>query len=661
LLTLALVISCGRDGTAERNKRFFYSSYSLKISAVNATPTLYADGSLHANLTTPVIDGTEKETEKRTVYNHGGLYWSSLEVSGRHCHAEEIESVNDSDFLLIHSHSGYIPRKKLYGLIGPSGAGKSTLLAALGQFENRQPKRTRQIFLVDSDRNRWESFTAANVAWLPQHASFFELLTVRETLTLAAFFEEPSLSPEKRDEMVQRTLRRLGLSHASDRFVGSELDGATNTAVDGSPCRTGKRSSRASRFFSFGNVSLWFWRRGRGGRLSGGERRRLAVARELLTDAKSVFLGDEVTSGLDSTQSVQILSLVRQLIRDQDVPALVSLHQPRSILWNHLLDGIVLIAPGGHVCFVGPIHEVLPYFQRLGFSCPPATNPAEFLLDLVSIHDRDSDESNAWAIPLAGERKSQHYKDDLSRIAYLSEEFRNHQRREHKKLFPFSQVPIRDRQQSVLLVRNARGWKVSVRRFGSLLKRSWLQNIRNHSTNIFRLGAGVVNALLLTAIFPSVREATPTAKSLADRVALLSFGAINLCMMAYMKAVDLFGKELPVVRREQQRRQYASLEYLLAKVLAEIPLDATFAAVFTTVLKLCTGLRIRWGLLTSTFALLTASGAALGFAVGSATPNPQLATVAGKCGQSFNLILILCLPKCSSNNGLFHFQEYQFL
>jgi ABC-type multidrug transport system permease subunit len=88
-------------------------------------------------------------------------------------------------------------------------------------------------------------------------------------------------------------------------------------------------------------------------------------------------------------------------------------------------------------------------------------------------------------------------------------------------------------------------------------------------------------------------------------------------MMALMKTIELFAKEKPVVQREQQRKQYSSLEYLLAKAIAEIPLDTVFAAIFTTTLKSLCGIRIGWRALTGTFTLMTVSGASLGFAIGA--------------------------------------------
>jgi hypothetical protein len=72
-----------------------------------------------------------------------------------------------------------------------------------------------------------------------------------------------------------------------------------------------------------------------------------------------------------------------------------------------------------------------------------------------------------------------------------------------------------------------------------------------------------------------------------------------------MKTLDLFAKERGVVLREQMRSSYSSLEYLLAKVFAEMPLDASFALIFASVLKKLTGLRSSMGTLMKTYCLMT--------------------------------------------------------
>jgi len=111
--------------------------------------------------------------------------------------------------------------------------------------------------------------------------------------------------------------------------------------------------------------------------------------------------------------------------------------------------------------------------------------------------------------------------------------------------------------------------------------------------------------------------------------------------MALMKTINLFASERPVVEREQMRSMYSSLEYLVSKAIAELPLDVFFAAAFTTMLKAMTGLRIPLAHLTATFSLMTVAGAALGFAIGSSTPSEEAAMSLG-----IPVIVILMVVGC---------------
>jgi len=100
-------------------------------------------------------------------------------------------------------------------------------------------------------------------------------------------------------------------------------------------------------------------------------------------------------------------------------------------------------------------------------------------------------------------------------------------------------------------------------------------------------------------------------------------------MLALMKTLDMFGREKTVVTREQMRRQYSGFEYLITKAIAELPIDACFAAAFAAVLKWKTGLRCTMRVLCETFCLLTVTGASMGFAIGSLTSSVETALSAG--------------------------------
>jgi ABC-type multidrug transport system ATPase subunit len=172
------------------------------------------------------------------------------------------------------------------------------------------------------------------------------MLTVRETLELAAYLEFPSKSKKGRDELIDRNLDALGLAKVAHRAIGDRTQVA-------------------------------------GAGLSGGERRRLSVGLELISTPQ-LFLADESTTGLDSSQAVKIVKLIVDLARERQIPAILSIHQPRASIWK-MLDSFILLAPGGRICYSGPRQPALSYFKSLGYECPPETNPAEFFIDLVSV------------------------------------------------------------------------------------------------------------------------------------------------------------------------------------------------------------------------------------------------------------------------------------
>lgn len=210
-----------------------------------------------------------------------------------------------------------------------------------------------------------------------------------------------------------------------------------------------------------------------------------------------------------------------------------------------MLDFLILLAPGGYICYHGEASQAVSYFTRLGFPCPEQTNPAEFLLDLVSVDSEDAYQTR---------------KDEL-RINRLATSFAESQRSYEKTALNLATYAMK------AIDFNATGYSPSeknaqcfrtMRRFGHLLRRSLRQNIRNHALNIFRLFLSIGSAFLFSQIFHSIKKGIITERSISDRIAVLSFSVINISMMALMKTIDLFAKEKPVVHRERHRNQYTS-------------------------------------------------------------------------------------------------------
>jgi ATP-binding cassette, subfamily G (WHITE), member 2 len=122
--------------------------------------------------------------------------------------------------------------------------------------------------------------------------------------------------------------------------------------------------------------------------ISGGERKRLCCAMELLTRPKLLFL-DEPTSGLDSTNALSLLHTLKDLSDRGECTVVCTIHQPQTKIYN-LIDNLILMKRG-EIVYQGACAMAEKYFEQMGYPCPEKTNPADHLLDIVTIGVNDED------------------------------------------------------------------------------------------------------------------------------------------------------------------------------------------------------------------------------------------------------------------------------
>ncbi|GJN37634.1 hypothetical protein PR202_gb26609 [Eleusine coracana subsp. coracana] len=237
--------------------------------------------------------------------------------------------------------SGEAKPGRLQALMGPSGSGKTTLLNVLAGQLSASPSLHLSGHLYVNGRPM--SKGGYKIAYVRQEDLFFSQLTVRETLSLAAELQLPdTMAPERKDGYIKDLLFRLGLVNCADSIVG-------DAKVRG---------------------------------ISGGEKKRLALACELIA-SPSVIFADEPTTGLDAFQAEKVMETLRKLAEDGHT-VICSIHQPRGSVYSKF-DDIVLLSEG-EVVYMGPAkEEPLSYFASLGYQCPDHMNPAEFLADLISV------------------------------------------------------------------------------------------------------------------------------------------------------------------------------------------------------------------------------------------------------------------------------------
>ena len=279
--------------------------------------------------------------------------------------------------------SAVMPSGSLTAIIGGSGSGKTSLL-------NQMSGRMQGKRLSTSGRtlcNGSADATKVRSAYVIQQDILVPTLTVRETLTYAAHLRLPSsISQAERTRLVEEVILELGLKEAADTRIGSHAHKGC----------------------------------------SGGEKRRTSIGVQLLSNPSLLWL-DEPTTGLDSTSAFQVVKTLQNLAKSGRT-IIVTIHQPRSEIWG-LFDNVILLTRGSPA-YAGKAESCLQYFAKLGHEMPPFTNPAEYLIDLVSVDNRSEEAEciaeervkqikEAWRDHLD---RSMNEKDDLNADATTSAE-----------------------------------------------------------------------------------------------------------------------------------------------------------------------------------------------------------------------------------------------
>src|SRR3990167_5775527 len=110
--------------------------------------------------------------------------------------------------------------------------------------------------------------------------------------------------------------------------------------------------------------------------ISGGERRRVSIGIQMLTDPSILFL-DEPTTGLDSFTANYLVEMLHSIANHSKRTVICTVHQPRSDIF-HLFDYVMLLSKGRLVYYGKASNHVLDYFSNINYPCPSDMNPADF-------------------------------------------------------------------------------------------------------------------------------------------------------------------------------------------------------------------------------------------------------------------------------------------
>uniref|UniRef100_A0A2S2RA92 ATP-binding cassette sub-family G member 1 n=1 Tax=Sipha flava TaxID=143950 RepID=A0A2S2RA92_9HEMI len=238
--------------------------------------------------------------------------------------------------------SGRFNSGELTVIMGPSGAGKSTLLNILTGFQRKGmvgEVRTNRVddhedLLLNNDLrkkiNQGRTMCRKESCYIMQDDQLCPLFTVLEIMMMAADLKLGyTLSYKSKVLVIEDILDSIGLS------------GSLHT---------------------------------RCGRLSGGQKKRLSIALELIDNPPIMFL-DEPTTGLDSTSSHQCVSILKGLAKGGRT-VVCTIHQPSASTYE-MFDHVYIMAEG-YCVYQGSSQNTIPYLQTIGLNCPQYHNPADF-------------------------------------------------------------------------------------------------------------------------------------------------------------------------------------------------------------------------------------------------------------------------------------------
>ncbi|OAY36807.1 pleiotropic drug resistance protein 1 [Manihot esculenta] len=271
--------------------------------------------------------------------------------------------------------SGIIKPSRMTLLLGPPSSGKTTILLALaGKLDPTLKVSGRVTY---NGHHLHEFIPQRTAAYISQHDLHIGEMTVRETLAFSArcqgvgsrydllaelsrreiaenikpdsdidvFMKAAATEGQEVNVMTDYILKVLGLEVCADTMVGDEM------------------------------------LRG----ISGGQRKRVTTGEMLVGPSLALFM-DEISTGLDSSTTYQIVESLRQYVQILKGTALISLLQPAPETYD-LFDDIILLSDG-LIVYQGPREQVLQFFEFMGFQCPERKGVADFLQEVTSRKDQ---------------------------------------------------------------------------------------------------------------------------------------------------------------------------------------------------------------------------------------------------------------------------------
>ena len=203
-----------------------------------------------------------------------------------------------------------VPSKSLLAVMGPSGCGKSTLLKALN---GDTPATSGKVLLFGQELLSNYDYLKTQIGYVPQDDIVHQQLTVKECMYFTAKIRLDNPSDSKIDKKIDKILKDLNIFHIKYNLISE---------------------------------------------ISGGQRKRVSIAVELLTEPLIIFL-DEPTSPLDP-QTVEDFLIILKKLADNGTTVVMVTHKPEDLEY---MDEVIFMAEGGNITYYGDSKKYKQYFK----------------------------------------------------------------------------------------------------------------------------------------------------------------------------------------------------------------------------------------------------------------------------------------------------------
>ncbi|KAJ0976924.1 hypothetical protein J5N97_012398 [Dioscorea zingiberensis] len=466
---------------------------------------------------------------------------------------------------ILEGVTGMVSAGEMLAILGPSGSGKSTLLNILaGRLQGRHSG------VVLANGRRLTKAAIRRIGFVPQDDVLYPHLTVRETLVFSALLRLPrTMTRAEKVAAAERVIGELGLEKCADSIVGSAY-------VRG---------------------------------VSGGERRRVSIGKEVLVDP-SVLILDEPTSGLDSTAAQRVVLALSASAREGGRTVVAAVHQPSSQAYQ-AFDSVLLLSAEGRCVYFGRGCEAMDYFAGAGFSPRFPVNPADFMLDLangIAQGDNHGDPSNVkqslvtsynkLLAPKVKERINSALTKETVQTGMERGNEKEKQQKDYCSISWFNQFTV-------------------------LLHRG-LKERRHESFNSLRIFQVMAAAFLAGFMWWH-----SNIHNVQDRLGLLFFISIFWGVFASFNSVFTFPQDRAIFIKERTSGMYSLSSYFMARMAGDLPMELILPTGFVLIIYWMAGLRPEVGAFMLTLAVLlgyvlVAQG--LGLALGAAIMDAKQAS-----------------------------------